>query len=80
MKDHQIRLQDQEIAALREEVEALRSGKDPAEVPRVSSVQGSIRRANDASKSEPIPRESPNFIVGSSPNSMKYHSSENPNI
>lgn len=34
-----MRLKDQEIAALREEVESLRSGKSPLDVPRANSMQ-----------------------------------------
>jgi len=38
-KDHYMRLKDQEIDALKEEVEALRSGKSPKDVPRANSIQ-----------------------------------------
>jgi len=34
-----MRLKDQEIAGLKEEVEALRSGKSPKDVPRANSMQ-----------------------------------------
>jgi hypothetical protein len=52
MKEHTLRLKDQEIAALKAEVEALRSGRNPEDVPRANIIQA-------AAKSEPVQRESP---------------------
>ena len=41
MKEHALRLKDQEINALKEEVEALRAGRKPEEVPRANAIMGS---------------------------------------
>jgi hypothetical protein len=54
-KDHQLRLKTQEIDALKAEVEALRSGSPPEQVPRSQDMMQQYYNH----KSEPMPKESP---------------------